>query len=542
VPKLAPEPPSTVTLSFVGLNDLHGRIRILPVFAGYVANLRRERAADGAVVVVDSGDTLSGTLESNLMQGASSISAYQALEVNAFALGNHEFDFGPVRMADAAPSDADPQGALKQRLRQASFPILSANLRERASARRPDWENLKSSVLLDVRGVRVGLIGVLTSATPRIVMPSWFAGLEVTALAPAIAAEALELRKAGASLVIALAHAGGECQRFDDPRDLSSCDDGEIFEVARELPRGAVDAIFAGHTHAGIAHFVADIAVVEAYAYGHAFSRIDFLVERPSGRVLTVLPYRPHRLCALPPSDSCSPGSYLGAPVELDRKVAEAIRPGVELASQLKNRKLGVRLVTSVLRAHTVESPLGNLFADLMLQASPASTVAIANGGSLRSDLPAGDLTYGKLYESMPFDNQLATFEISARDLAAVLARHFATDRHGIVSLAGLRAAASCGAGGLEVSLFSRDGAAVPEETQLKVVSSDYLATGGDALFGQTVPPERVKVHPLLVRDALATGLQRLGKVRGDDPRWFNSSQPRLQLAGPRPIRCEHGK
>ena len=45
-----------------------------------------------------------------------------------------------------------------------------------------------------------------------------------------------------------MAHAGGQCTQFDDPTDLSSCDAAsEIFAVARELPRGLVDVIVAGH-------------------------------------------------------------------------------------------------------------------------------------------------------------------------------------------------------------------------------------------------------------------------------------------------------
>jgi len=520
-------------LSIVGVNDLHGRIKTLPLFAGYVANLRRARRNDGAVLVVDSGDMFQGTLESNLTQGASVIAAYDALGVTAAALGNHEFDFGPL---ERGPSD--PQGALKQRLREASFPILSANLRERATARIPRWDNLRPSALIEVQGVKVGLIGVLTLATPRIVMASWFEGLEVTPLAPAIAAEARSLRKAGATLVVVLAHAGGECTNFDDSHQLASCDGGEIFEVARQLPHGAVNAIFAGHTHAGVAHFVDGIAIVEAYAYGHAFSRIDFTIDRPSGRVLDVFPFRPHRLCALPPSETCAPGSYLGEPVEIDDKVKKQIMPGLERAAERRSQRLGVELTTPVLRAHRVESPLGNLFVDLMLEAEPGSDVAIANGGSLRSDLAAGDLTYGRLYESMPFDNHLATFEINARDLAAVLARHFANDQHGIVSLSGLRARAECSAGSLTVTLL-RDGVPVAPDARLRVVTSDYLATGGDALFADFVSPESAAVLPTLLRDALAAGFRHHGgKLRGTDPRWFDPAKPRLILPEPRPVRC----
>src|SRR3954471_18445240 len=101
--------PRVLTLSVLGLNDLHGRLRALPAFAGYLNNLRRAREQDGgAVAVVDAGDMFQGTLESNLTEGASVIAAYGALGMSAAALGNHEFDFGP--QGDGATGD--PQGAI----------------------------------------------------------------------------------------------------------------------------------------------------------------------------------------------------------------------------------------------------------------------------------------------------------------------------------------------------------------------------------------------------------------------------------------------
>src|SRR3954471_19909619 len=70
--------PADFTLSFLGLNDVHGRLKALPGFAGYAANLRRVRAAEGgALALVDAGDMFQGTLESNLTEGASVISAYE---------------------------------------------------------------------------------------------------------------------------------------------------------------------------------------------------------------------------------------------------------------------------------------------------------------------------------------------------------------------------------------------------------------------------------------------------------------------------------
>lgn len=97
-------------------------------------------------------------------------------------------------------------------------------------------------------------------------MPLNVRGLAMAPLAATVAAEARRVRDAGAQLVIVSAHAGGGCVWFDDPKNLSSCDpNAEIFDLARELPAGLVQAIVAGHTHAGLAHEVNGIAIVQLY-------------------------------------------------------------------------------------------------------------------------------------------------------------------------------------------------------------------------------------------------------------------------------------
>ena len=109
---------SSVTLSIVGTNDLHGGIVPrdgrggLALLGGYVNNLRAVRAKDGAVLLIDAGDMFQGTLESNLTEGAVVVSAYNALGYAAAAVGNHEFDFGPVgAVRDAARARRRCRGA-----------------------------------------------------------------------------------------------------------------------------------------------------------------------------------------------------------------------------------------------------------------------------------------------------------------------------------------------------------------------------------------------------------------------------------------------
>ena len=537
-----PAPRSPFVLSFLGLNDLHGRLRALPAFAGYANNLRRARAKDGgAVALVDAGDMFQGTLESNLTEGASVISAYRVLGMTVATLGNHEFDFGP-EAADAGGND--PQGAIRARISQASFPILSANLVKRGSLASPAWDKLRRSVIVQVGGVRIGFVGLLTHETPSIVLNAFFAGLDVAPLAPALLDEARSLRSQGAELVIGVAHAGADCTDFSDPSDLRSCKpDAEIFDVARALPPGSVDAIFAGHTHAAVAQLVNGIPIVEAYARGRAFSRIDLRLDGATHRVLERQIFPPHELCPkLTEGGPCTLTDYEGQPTSEDLDVAQAIEPALAKAEHFREAPVGCTVSEAMSCEHGIESALGNLFADLLRESVTGSDVAILNGGSLRADLPAGQLSYGQLFEAMPFDNLVAKIRLTGAELRTVLATHLQHDAHGLISLSGLRVRAQCGKAGLELSLTRENGKAVSDRETLLLTTSDYLATGGDGLFQPlALSPQRIEIDTSgTFRDALARSLKRHPQLSPRDPRIFDPAHPRLDLSSPRPMICAH--
>lgn len=528
-----------LVLSFLGLNDLHGRLRALPAFAGYANNLRRARALDGgALALVDAGDMFQGTLESNLTEGASVIAAYQVLGMTVATLGNHEFDFGPVATGD------DPQGAIRARISQATFPIVSANLVTRAGRTSPPWDKLRRSVLVNVGGVRVGFVGLLTHETPSIVMNAWFTGLDVTPLAPVLAEEARILRSQGAELVIGVAHAGADCKDFADASDLSSCSaDAEIFDVARAVPPGSVDAIFAGHTHAGVAHLVNGIPIVEAYARGRAFSRVDLHLDGETHRVIERKVFPPHELCPrLTEGGPCTLSDYEGLPTTEDPDVALAIQPALAKAEHFREAPLGCTISEAMACDHGIESALGNLFADLLRESVTGSDVAILNGGSLRADLPAGQLSYGELFEAMPFDNLVATIRMTGAELKTVILTHLLHDAHGLISLSGIRVHARCGKSGAEVKLVRDNGKVVSDRESLLISTSDYLATGGDGLFQPlALSAQRIRIDTSgTFRDALARSLKRHPQLSPRDPKIFDPARPRLELSSPRPLICTH--
>jgi 2',3'-cyclic-nucleotide 2'-phosphodiesterase (5'-nucleotidase family) len=511
----------------VGTNDLHGGILSsdgkggLALFASYVAAVRAARAHDGAVLLIDAGDMFQGTLPSNLTEGAVVVQAYTALGYDAAAIGNHEFDYGPVgeRVTPREP-DENPFGALQARAREATFPFLAANLIDRATGRPIAWPNVRPSVMLEKACVRIGVIGVTTEATLRSTMAANVKTLAMAPIVETVIDEASSLRRQGAQVIVVAAHAGGRCRDLTNPQDVASCEPShEIMQVVSALPAGTADVIVAGHTHAGMANVINGVPVVEAYANGRAFSRIDVTVDR--GTVT--------RVNVHPPTDIAEGAVFEGTTIAASSQVAGILEPAVAGARAEAQKPLDVTLADPITRAFPVESAEGNLFADLMLAARPAARIALTNGGGLRADLPAGPLTYGELYEAMPFDNRFALVTLTGAELETIIARNLGGS-DGILSIAGTTVDARCQNGSLIA-----DTPFGPDE-RIVVATSDFLATG--ALFAQ-LPADRVTIEdgPTL-RDEMAAVLRkRGGRLRSADV--FDPLQPRIKYPGRRPVRCQ---
>lgn len=551
-PIAAPEPPppapDLVQLTIVGTNDLHGHLEMLPLLGGYVARLRAVRDDDGgALVLLDGGDMFQGTLESNLAEGAPIVAAYEAIGYDAVTIGNHEFDYGPVgeRSTPANPND-DPRGALRARISEADFPVLSANVLHR-DGDAPLGIGELPSVVIERARVRIGIIGVTTEGTLHTTIAGNVADLRIAPLAETIAAEAQRLRREErAQLILVASHAGGRCERGTEPLDLSHCDEREeIFEVARALPAGSVDVIVAGHTHQYVSHFVNGVAIIESGSYGRAFGRVDLSFDRTSGRVRNarILPSRD--LCdeAPPEADpsSCRRGPYEGEAITPDARVADLIAPAIEAARGRRSELLGITASDPIEAERAAECALGNLFTDLMLEAHPGADAAIINGGGLRADLPAGPVTYGALYQCMPFDNRYAVVRMTGAELSAILGE-IAGRSGSYFSLGGLRAEVRCVDHERQVVLTRAGGGVVPGDATLTVLTSDFLATGGDGIFSDlaSARPEAFTLEDdPPIREAMAAALRARGGTLARRA-LIDAAHPRIRYPGAgRPVRCD---
>lgn len=544
-PQDPPAARTPLTLSIVGTNDLHGALPRLPILAGYLTNLRAARAADGGgVLLLDGGDMFQGTLESNVAEGADVVAAYNLLGYGGAAVGNHEFDFGPVGPAVVAQSPAEDRwGALKARAAEAAFPFLTANIIDEKTGAPVTWKNVKTSTLIEVAGVKVGVIGLSTESTPRTTMPANFIGLKMLEPTAATLAEARRLRALGATVIAVAAHLGGHCSDLSNPDDHSSCDaTEEAFVLASALPKGTVDVIVAGHTHRAVAHRVNGVAIIESYANGRAFGRVDLQVDA-SGKVSSTRIHPPRELCppgpdnAPVPPERCAPGDYEGKPVTRDAALDRLVTGAWERTRARREEKLTVTAIAPIRREYQRESALGNWFTDLMLAANPRAQVAMTNGGGLRSDVPAGEITYGQLFEAMPFDNRFVFLTLTGQQLRQLVTQQVASaGAH--TSWGGLRIVASCQGGGLALELRI-GGKPVDPLARYTLVTSDFLASGGDgALAALGITLEQAESTDVIMREAFAAVLRSQAQKRLDPATLYDPKRPRLVLPGPRPLRC----
>ena len=217
---------------------------------------------------------------------------------------------------------------------RARYPFLAANLLDAVTGRQVDWPNVHPSTLTTIAGLRIGIVGAMTIDGLRSTLAANVHGLRLAPLAATVATEAGALRARGADLVLLTIHAGGRCAQFSDPADLSTCDgNAEVVRLLEELPRGTLDAVVAGHTHAGLAHLINGVPVIESLWGGRAFGRMDLSVAPATKHVVGVRLFPPQELCATAGCGEAGAAAqreardYEGRPIAADPAITQAMAP-----------------------------------------------------------------------------------------------------------------------------------------------------------------------------------------------------------------------
>jgi len=553
IPVVAPR-----KITIAAITDFHGALEPVKalsadgktVLAGGAANLAAHVSAlrasiSGPFLLLDGGDLFQGTMESNLFEGSPVIRLYNYLGVAAAALGNHEFDFGPVgeKAVPRTPED-DPRGALKERAAEATFPILAANVVDE-NGNTPTWA--RASTLKVVDGVKVGLIGASTMKTPSTTNRLNLGGLTFTDPVPAIVREAAILRSQGAEVLVLTMHEGGGCDdnHLDRQDDLSSCTIKDVFEIVQSLPEGTLDVVVAGHTHRGVAKRIGRTVILQAFSSGQylAWAEVDLSASRakPEAKGLAevcgnVLAYQigsetrrtcdGYRLKKL--KGELEAATFLGKEIAPDVEASRLIEKELSEVKELKNKPLEVTALTPFTGSYGEESALGNLVADATKASFDGASIGLANGGGLRAPLPARALRYGDIFSVLPFDNQLAVMQVNGEEIRRMIELGI-SGKQGALLWSGL----SFYAKGCEVVEANVGGEALSPVRVYSLATSDFLALGGSGLNAIGVPESRVQIYwdrPFILRDLVAGALPAWKNLSSED--FYNRSAPRQRREG----------
>jgi len=476
----------TTNIQLLGVNDFHGNLespRTLPregvqVPVGGAAYLdayldKYEARRPERTIRVHAGDMVGASpLISSYFHDEPTVYAMNEMQFDVGTLGNHEFDEGGEEMLRLInggrrndgkqfkdDENGEPVNTSAKGFPGADFPYIAANTVYKKS----DDTVLPPYKVVKKGSIKVGFIGVTTLETPNIVVPDAVEPFEYLDISATVNryAKVLQQEK-GVEAIVVLAHAGG-----NQTSETEAV--GEIIDETAQMS-DAVDVIVAGHSHSMLNNRVDGKLVVEAFSFGTAFDAVNMKVNRKSGDVV---------------ESSADIVTTYNDEIQPDKRTAKLVAGYKARISPISERVVGTA-AEDITRAQNAsgESALGDLIADAQRDFATAE-FAFMNPGGIRTDIAAGQTTYGELFAVQPFDNQVVSMDLTGDQIYTLLEQQFPPNQTGnprILQVSGLKYTYDESLSGDQriTSLTTTDGVPIDRAETYKVAVNSFIATGGD--------------------------------------------------------------
>lgn len=489
----ASAPVRPLEINLVALNDFHGNLEPskytytppgstqprtiqaggIDVLKGALDTFRKD---DPDLLFVAAGDLVGASpAASSMFADEPSIEALNRMGLVASSLGNHEFDQGPKELLRQQHGGCDsPRPAKACRLapdfKGAGFTYLASNVVDAQTGKTlvPGWR------IVDVKGVKVGLIGAVLHDLASVTIASSIRGLAINDEAASINAVLPAMRAQGAQVFVVLIHEGGFA---DQPYDKADCDTlhGPIVAITKKLDP-AIRLVISGHSHTGYLCKVDGKVVTQADAYGHLLSRIRLTLD-PATKAVQDIQVR--NVVMAP--DAFQPDAGLSAYLADVRAKsrAELAKPVARLQGVLSRKE-----------NPSGESVLGGVIADAAVAATrdQGAQVGFMNPGGIRKDLETGEggvVTFGQAQAVLPFGNTLVVMDLTGAQLRRVLEQQWDRPASSGPSILAVSSGLTYDWDGTQpvgrrVANVKVDGTALDDNRVYRVVANNFVAEGGD--------------------------------------------------------------
>jgi 5'-nucleotidase len=483
-----------VELRILAINDFHGylqpppggiriadqsdKTRKIVVPAGgaeTMASLVKQlREGHKNTVFVAAGDLIGASpFLSAMFHDEPTIESLSLMNLAISSVGNHEFDEGKDELLRMQNGGCHPVDGCKgpHRFKGAKFHYLAASTVERSTGQTvfPPYE------VREFDGIPVAFIGLTLKGTADIISPTASNGLEFRDEADTVNALIPELKARGIEAIVVLIHEGGF-----PTGDYNECPgiSGAIVDIVKKLDR-AVDVVISGHTHQAYNCEIDGRLVTSGDKYGTLVTAIDLRLDPTSHDIISArADNNIVRIGALPK----------------DPEQTALIADYEKLAAPIASRRAGTVTATlSRVPNAAGESALGDVIADAQLaatrdEATGGAVIAFTNPGGIRTDIDKhddGSVSYGEIFASQPFRNQLVTLTLTGAQIKAMLEQQWRdptrprvlpasngfTYRWDPTKPDGER---------IVTASMKLNGAAIEPAASYRVTVNNYLALGGD--------------------------------------------------------------
>lgn len=357
---------SSKTLVIFHTSDTHGFFYPQNKIGGFAALKNVINHEKKPFLLLDSGDFANGTAEAKFSRGAKAVQLMNAVGYSAVTIGNHEFDF----------KDA----GITALIQESKFPILAANLREKATGLLP--AGVQAARVFNVDGIKVAVIGLANNHPSQPTQKYTFIK-PLTALSKALQ----EVEKQDPAVLIVIVHDSF----VDYQHDILPY----MGQIAKHFP-GRVQVVLGGHAHKIVNEYLESTLYVESGAHLEAVSKITVNVDDETGKFLSAQA----KLISLNVDE-------VGQDKTVAKLAEELREPGLDNEVAVITKRLSKKPILP----NTLDGELDDWLADEGRKITKTE-IFIHNTGGTRMDLLPGSLTRRQLIDLFPFNDVLISMEV----------------------------------------------------------------------------------------------------------------------------------
>ena len=366
---------SVSPVNVIMVNDNHGVLNEESGGFDKIATGINYYASLGEVVKIANGDMFQGTYVSSSLRGLPMLDALNALDFDAFVIGNHEFDWGLDLIKQYKDGDVSNG--------EAEFPFLGANIYDRSTGEMVDW--LEPYTVIELEDVKIGIIGIIGDVESSILSSNVedYDFVDAREIVKDLASELRTDKKC--DVVIVAAHG--------DSYSLNA-----TFATYEGASR--IDGIFTGHSHTPTDDEITradgvSICILQNGGYGESFASLKLEFDEKG--------------CL---KDTDGKLNYtdtfadIGILDDVFEKYGEQISIGEEVILNIDEGidryDVGLMVAYSMYEKYEVD-------------------FAVINSGGVRTSVEAGDVTYADLFQILPFENEVYIVTLSGERLRSFI-------------------------------------------------------------------------------------------------------------------------